>query len=96
MKINKFLLVGIFLMAIISLGAVSAADDADSLTVNDDAEAVESSADEIDVVAEDGDDVNEKQDVYDMWGEFGNHLAGAPSHIRYCQMMNCPETYLFQ
>ena len=79
MKINKFLLVSIFLLAIISLCAVSASDDADNLAVNDDVGAVESPADEIDVVAEDDGDVSdEKEDVSGMGGNIYDNLEGYP------------------
>ena len=52
MKINNIFLVSIFVLAIITLGAVSAAEEAGNLTVSDDAgEIIESPVDEIGVAA---------------------------------------------
>ena len=52
MKINRIYLVGIFILAIITLGAVSAVEEAGNLTVSDDAgDLIEAPADEINVTA---------------------------------------------
>lgn len=53
MKINKIFLVSMFVLAIITLGAVSAAEEAGNLTVSDNAgEAIEAPVDEIEVAAD--------------------------------------------
>ena len=58
MKVNKILLVGILLLAIITLGVVSASDDMDALAAIDDGDAVESPIDESEGIAvDDGDDI---------------------------------------
>ncbi|MBQ7928109.1 MAG: hypothetical protein IJ287_05135, partial [Methanobrevibacter sp.] len=57
MKINKFLLVGIFLLAIISLGAVSAAEDAGNATAIDNGDILMESSVNDDVISEDSEGV---------------------------------------
>ena len=52
MKINRIYLVGIFILAIITLGAVSAVEEAGNLTVSDDAgDLIEAPVEEMDIMA---------------------------------------------
>lgn len=63
MKFNKFLMVSIFLLAIITIGAVSASQDADNLTATDDNQIVEQATDDVGEItqASDSDVVSDGQ-----------------------------------
>lgn len=65
MKYKKIMLVSLFLLAILTLGAVSAAEDADGLAAEDMVEEqIDSPAEDVDLIAdwEDFDDTDDSDD----------------------------------
>lgn len=57
MKINKIFLVGILLLAIITLGAASAAEDAGDLAVADEDDSIIESSQDVEIASDDGEEV---------------------------------------
>ncbi len=68
MKFKKIMLITFLLLAILTLGAVSAADDAGALAASDDGEVMDSPVDESEVVALDGenDAVGDGEEKYNV------------------------------
>ena len=81
MKLKHLIMVSL-IMAIITIGAVSAADDADALAVEDQTEdTIDSSVEEVDVIADEDDDMGEGDDTgYD---DYFYDMIDVPRYVDY-------------
>ena len=81
LKFNKLFFAGLILLAIITLGAVSASDESDNMTATDiGQDSVSESVDEVELSAEDGDVLGGDVEIADK-----NIKVNAPTSIKACQ-----------